>query len=156
MEKSSMTMTSLMGSFPSKYLRHTDLNGRAVKFTMSTVKREEIGFGAKREEKPLLSFRETAKMLVLNKTNAQSIVDLYGDNPRAYPGKALTLFPAKVDAMGKTHDVIRVRGPKPGDAPAATVLGAGPSPSTGGAEETPPDPDPEDYGAPSDDDIPFE
>lgn len=93
--------------FPSRYVTALDLNGHDVTVTMKTVAMEEMG--AQNEEKPVVFFSDASKGMVLNKTNAMTIADLYGPDTENWGGKRITLYSAKVKAFGSTHDAIRIR-----------------------------------------------
>jgi hypothetical protein len=97
--------------FPSKYLRGADLRGKDVTVVIESIEpRHELAMaGGKKEHKPVVSLKGTEKMWVLNKTNARTVADLYGPEVTGWLGKPVTLFPAEVDAGGKTHTAIRVR-----------------------------------------------
>lgn len=47
--------------------------------------------------------------LLLNKTNAKTIAQLYGNRPLAWAGRLITLYPTTTEAFGKTEDCIRIR-----------------------------------------------
>jgi hypothetical protein len=71
--------------------------------------------------KPVLHFRGTDKMLVLNKTNATSIAKFCGDNTDEWQGNEVVLYPTKVDFQGTRVDAIRVKEPpRTGTASAST------------------------------------
>lgn len=94
-------------AFPSKYLKHADLQGREMKKRISYVEREQVGQNG--EEKPVLHFVGEQRGLVLNKTNANSMVFAYGDDTEAWRGKEITLYPTRIDFKGRATDTIRVR-----------------------------------------------
>lgn len=98
--------------FPSKYLKAADFQGKEVTLTVATVKRDtlQLATGAK-EQKYVLSFVETDKMFVLNKTNAKAIAAALNE-PKAvkWPGQKITLYPTTCDAFGKKTDCIRAKG----------------------------------------------
>lgn len=100
-------------AFPSKYLKASDLNGNNARVVMARVEMDEVG----EDEKPILYFQGKEKGLVLNKTNANNIAVLYGDDMDDWVGKEVVLFPAMVDFQGKTVEAIRVRGPQAKDKP---------------------------------------
>jgi hypothetical protein len=52
------------------------------------------------EEKPVVSFRETDKTFVLNKTNSNTIAGLYGNETDQWVGKQIVLFPTEVEFQG--------------------------------------------------------
>lgn len=78
---------------------------------MDRVSLEKIGD----DEKPVLYFVGKDKGMVLNKTNAQNIAIVYGDDTTDWRDQELVLFPAMVDFQGKTVEAIRVRAPQPKD-----------------------------------------
>lgn len=128
----------ISGAYPSNYLKATDLQGRNVTVSIERVVMEDIARG---EQKPVLYFAGKEKGIVLNKTNANTIADAYGDETDQWAGKSLVLFEALVDYQGRSVPAIRMRSPQPKDEP----------------RQTPPPPDPARQG-PADDldsDVPF-
>lgn len=93
--------------FPSKYLKAADLQGRDVRATMANVEREKIGD----DFKPVLYFKGKEKGVVLNKTNAGTISDAYGDDTEDWFDQPLILFSVMVDFQGKVAPAIRCRVP---------------------------------------------
>ena len=102
-------------AFPSRFLKNVDLDGKSQTFIMSHVKLEEMGHGQAKESRPVLYFEGSDRGLVLNKVNGNTIADAYGDDSDGWEGKPIVLFPATAEFSGKSHDVIRVRTPKPGE-----------------------------------------
>jgi hypothetical protein len=45
----------------------------------------------------ILNFSDTARQLQLNQTNAEILLDAFGDDPQAWKGKAVTLFLAEYE-----------------------------------------------------------
>jgi len=101
--------------FPSKFLKAGDLQGREVRVTMQSVEREKIG----EDTKPVLYFKGKDKGVVLNKTNASTIADAYGDDTEDWFDQPLILFSVMVDFQGKVAPAIRVRVPTAKDNRAA-------------------------------------
>lgn len=95
-------------AFPSNYLKASDLQGRAVTVKMDRASMETLG----NDEKLVLYFIGKEKGMVLNKTNANNIAFIYGDDTDLWHGQEITLFEAMVDFQGKTVPAIRVRGPQ--------------------------------------------
>ena len=93
--------------FPSQYLKAADLQGREVKVVMANVEREKIGA----DNKLVLYFKGKDKGVVLNKTNAATISDAYGDETEEWYDQPLILFSVKTDYQGKVVDAIRCRVP---------------------------------------------
>ena len=95
----------ISSAFPSKYLKAADLQDRQVKVLMSRVETETIGD----DDRPVLYFQGKEKGLVLNKTNANSISAVYGDDTEDWRGGEIVLFETMVDFQGKTMAAIRCR-----------------------------------------------
>lgn len=94
----------IMDAFPSNYMKAGDLDGREWKLTMSRVEMENLGS----DSKPVLYFHGAEKGLVLNKTNTEMIVMMYGDETNEWSGKELVIRPDKTQFQGKVVDCIRV------------------------------------------------
>ena len=131
-------------AFPSDYLKAADLNGKAVRVTIESVSTEKLGD----DQKAVLHFVGKDKGLVLNKTNANRIVEATGsDETDDWSGWTITLYSCKVDYQGRRVDAIRVD-----DRP-----GASKGPVKGGRTPAPPIEEEFDSDPPpvTDDDIPF-
>jgi len=130
--------------FPSQYLKASELGGRELRVTMGRVEREEIGT----DKKLVLYFKGKEKGLVLNKTNANTIGDAYGDDTDDWYDQPLILFSIRTEYQGKPVDGLRCRVPTPKDnrqmAPRAEQISSGPPAGHPAAD-----------GVPMDDDIPF-
>jgi arabinogalactan endo-1,4-beta-galactosidase len=105
--------------FPSDYLRAVDVEGELT-LVMSGVEMQKLGD----DNKPVLYFDGKEKGMVLNKTNAGTISELYGDDTDDWKGEAITLFSAMVSFQGKTVPSIRVKAPSKKRAAAATASGS--------------------------------
>ena len=101
-------------AFPSKWIKASDLQGQDVVVTMGHVQVEEVGD----DKKPVLYFAGKEKGMVLNKTNANTIGALYGDETAAWQGNRITLFPTQTDFGGEQKPCIRVRITAPAAEPA--------------------------------------
>lgn len=99
-------------AFPSKYIAAADLQGRQVDVEIERVEMEDIGD----DHKPVAYFVGKSKGLVLNKTNASAIADLYGDETDAWIGRVIIIFPTKTDFNGRRVDAVRIMAPR-SDAP---------------------------------------
>jgi hypothetical protein len=96
--------------FVSKYVKAADLNGKTVTLTIHTLRIEDMqNHQNERERKPVLYFERATKGLVLNRTNAMTIVALYGDESDDWVGKRISIYPTRVRAFGAVQDAIRVR-----------------------------------------------
>lgn len=101
-------------TFPSKYLKATDLQGREVTVAIRSVVVEKIGD----DTRPVLYFMNKEKGMVLNKTNSMNIALVYGPETDGWIGHSVTLFAAWVDYQGKQVQGLRVRAAQAAYAPA--------------------------------------
>lgn len=107
-----MTKATLGGKllFQSDYVAAVEFKGRDVALTIAGVKIEELKMaGGKKDRKPTLSFRETKKRLILNKTNAATIANIYGTKAEDWVGKRITLFPTITSCGAEMVDCVRIR-----------------------------------------------
>jgi hypothetical protein len=95
-------------AFPSKYLEGKTLEGD-LSLTIKHVEMETVGQGDDVDTKPVVYFDEVNKGLILNKTNANTVSHLHGDDTEDWIGKRITIFPTEVDFQGKQVMAIRVR-----------------------------------------------
>lgn len=106
-------MTTITDLFPSRYLAAADLEGHDKTVTIRRHDVEEMFTQNKRAKKPVLYFNGEQKGMVLNKTNALIIAELYGETLEDWRGKAITLYPAEVEAFGRNTIALRVRPSRP-------------------------------------------
>ena len=99
-------------SYPSNYLKASDFPDDAV-CVIEKIEVETVGQGAKAQDKPVIYFRGMEKGLVCNKTNANTIANLYGDEMDDWRGKAIMLYATEVQFMDEMTLAIRVRMKKP-------------------------------------------
>lgn len=137
--------------FDSSCFRVWHLGGKERTFKIGKVTRltSEMVSGGKREIKKqpkleLLNSKGEALPLplLLNKTNAKTIARLYGNNPAAWTGKMITLYPTTTEVGGNTEDCIRVRNevPKRTAKPKAeTAPARAPEPVSNGHDREPGD-----------------
>lgn len=95
--------------FPNKYLAGADLGGKAFTLTMSDVTQETMQSAQGSKSYYILHFDGAEKGLILNRTNANQIAELYGDDTSAWPGKRITIYPVQITVAGQPHTAIRVR-----------------------------------------------
>jgi hypothetical protein len=94
--------------FPSKYLSADDLQGKPAVVRMGECINELLDG----KNKMILSFQGRKKTMVLNKTNATKIADIYGEETEDWYDKVIELYTAEVDFQGRTVEAIRVRAPR--------------------------------------------
>lgn len=110
--------------FQSKYLKAALLGGRRHTLRIVELKpRVKLQMvGGKTEVKPVLFFAKVAedgslspvpKGLVLNKTNAQSIIANHGPETDDWVGKDVTLYSTKVPFGDRIVSAIRIEEPEP-------------------------------------------
>ncbi len=140
-------MANINEAFPSNYIKAADLKGRQVSVKMDRAEYEMIGS----DKKLILYFVGKDKGMVLNKTNANNIAMIYGDETEDWRDQEIVLFEAMVDFQGKTVPAIRVKGPgKPQRAAPARQM------ATAGGNERDPQPPARQSPRPDlDDEIPF-
>lgn len=101
-------MPNINDAFPSKYLKASDLQGSEPIVTMDRVDFEPVG--RDREMKAVLYFVGKAKGLVLNKTNANKIIELTGTAvTEEWHGSRIRLYTTEATFGGDTYDVVRIK-----------------------------------------------
>ncbi len=98
---------SVRDIYSSDWLKAEDLQGKTTKVVVADVGIEEIG--DKKEQKIVLGFVGKEKKLVLNKTNARVIADVYGDDELEWIEKEIIMYPTVVEYQGKSTPCIRIR-----------------------------------------------
>lgn len=112
-------------SFTSKWLRAADIEEMVDEDTQTAVvginrvAMEEIG--QDEQQKPVLYFTGIDAGMVLNKTNANTLMELLGKETDDWTGKSVGLFTQEVDFQGKQVLAIRVRMKLPKKAKAPKV-----------------------------------
>lgn len=91
-------------AFPSNFLKHTDLNGKKLKLTVSHVEMEKLGD----DTKPVLYFAGKQKGLVLNKTKASILAASFGDDTDDWQGQEVAIFPTQVTFGGEVKPAIGI------------------------------------------------
>lgn len=125
-------------AYPSKFLTAEDLDGSDVNVTIDDVQLEEIGQGADKQKKLVLSFRGKKKGLVVNKTNANTISKvLASDDTDDWIGQTITIGPREVEFKGEMVWSIRVSLKKPGPKKPAPAPEPEPDQDGGGGPEEP-------------------
>jgi hypothetical protein len=98
--------------YPSRWLKAVDLSPDGDQVTIRKVTMEEIG--EEREKKPIISFDDLDKELVVNVTNWDSIEGLTGEHDSdKWAGHVIKLVRVRVPFGGKNVEAIRV---EPADA----------------------------------------
>ena len=152
-------------AYPSKYIKESDLQGQSRVLTIARVSVESLDQSSG-ETKPVVYFQGAQKGLVLNVTNKNVFVLLYGKETDNWTGRPIELYPSQTDFRGEVVACIRCRAPHAvgalGVAPVAAPLPAATpaAPATNGGhtpEVTAPFKSPSEQTAAAaiDDEIPF-
>ena len=96
-----------------RYLNPVDLKGRRVRLVMSHIQGQWTLVATRpgKSERRLVAvlfFKGLSKGLMLNKLNAEIIVDAYGDTTDRWIGQPVQLFVVTNEDKGRKVDVIRV------------------------------------------------
>jgi hypothetical protein len=101
--------------FPSRYLGAPDLAGKDVTVKIASIKLEDIegtdetGKSAVKQ-KGVVTLEGVAKPWILNRTNAEAIVLMFGAETQEWKGKPITLHATLVDSFGEKVLAVRVKG----------------------------------------------
>ena len=97
--------------FDSEWVRAWDLGGRALTVTIVKVAAGvlENQKARKKDKKPVVWFKGAQKPLALNKTNAKTIAQLYGNDTTAWIGKTITIYPTRTQFGNEEVDCIRIK-----------------------------------------------
>lgn len=90
--------------FPSGWLKAGDVPAD-ITLTIGAIELEEVAD----EMKPVMRFTDHEKALVINRTNADVIAGLYGDNTNEWIGKKITVGAEPVKYKNQTMMGVRVR-----------------------------------------------
>lgn len=91
--------------FAGSTLKASDVAGREVPLTIRGYEVKDFDDG----KKLALSFNETDKELICNKTNANTIGDMYGPTIEGWVGKQIVLIQSQTDFNGRQVACIRVK-----------------------------------------------
>lgn len=87
--------------------------------TITGVWEGEISTPRGEEPKVAVRFRETSKLLILNKTNASTLWSLFSRKTEKWIGQQIALYAKRVKVGGTMMDAIRIRPHRP-EAPSST------------------------------------
>jgi len=73
--------------------------------TITDAKIESVGQGDKAEDVPVLTFKETRKKLVLNKTRANQLAEVIGETTDPI-GQRLRVGPGQAEVNGRVFDMV--------------------------------------------------
>ena len=112
--------------FPSKYLKAADLGGKPAIVRISTVSYEALKSSeGKEQNKTVLAFAGTTKLLPLNMTNWDAVADIAGDDTDQWANKKVELYPTTTQMGSKTVECVRIRKPSAPQEPKLPVVTEG-------------------------------
>lgn len=140
-------MPNIQDSFPSKYLKASDLKGQQPVVTIDRVDFEPVGQA--REMKAVVYFQNKDKGVVLNKTNANKITEIIGSAlTEEWRGQQIRIYPSVTTFQGEEVECIRVK-PVAANSQRMRMTPQPPPPAPA------PEPDHAHSAPLTDDDIPF-
>ncbi len=98
---------------PSRFLKSAEFNGRDVTYTIAEVALEELERDDNsKETKGVIAFKETNKLLLLNRTNSTCLREMFGVETDTWKGKRVTFYPMPMTDpfTKKPITAIRLRG----------------------------------------------
>lgn len=113
-------------AYPGKHFKAADLGGETITLQVAAVVIESIGDDG---NKPVMKFYGVDQDLVLNQTNANTLVEAWGKQTESWIGQTVQLYPTQVQFGSKMVDAVRVKAAQqgaPGVAPAAPAQGVVP------------------------------
>jgi hypothetical protein len=104
-------MTDVRSYFEKTYLGAWDLpEGKDVVVVLDRCEGSMIkGTTGESKKAPVLYFKDKKKGMVLNVTNAKTLIRLYGRHVEQWGGKPVALFASRTLAFGEEVDCIRIR-----------------------------------------------
>src|SRR5262249_25586966 len=99
--------------FPSRFLKAADLGGKAKILHIIAAEKEELtDLKGKKQKKMVLHFKGTDKVLPLNVTNWNSVVDVTGEaDSENWVDFKIKLYPDRTSLGGEMKDCIRITNP---------------------------------------------
>lgn len=109
--------------FQSKYLKPADLGGKPaiVKISAATYETLKSPEG-KEQNKIVLAFAGTTKLLPLNMTNWDAVANIAGDDTDEWANKKIELYPTTTQMGSKTVECVRIRKPSAPQEPKLPVV----------------------------------
>jgi len=96
--------------YPNRFLHADQLKGKKVTVTIKDIALEELEGEKGKQIKVIMFFQESAKQYVVPKTNGFCMKRMFGNDPNAWIGKRITLYPTTTSFGRQTVDCIRFWG----------------------------------------------
>jgi len=97
-------------AFPGRFIAAGHFDGKKLALTIERVFQEGLDDDKNKPDKVVISFVGIKLQLVLNKTNAFCLKEMFGHKCAEWEGKRVVWFPTKTMFGGKSVDCIRVYG----------------------------------------------
>ncbi|MGB9043800.1 MAG: hypothetical protein WCC81_15160 [Pseudolabrys sp.] len=103
-------------AFPSRFFKADDVRDHPTLVIADAVYETSKNHNGKDEQKLIISFRKTKKLLVCNMTIFDQIVDITGEaDSDDWPGHAIQLYDSEVQVGSEMKGCVRVRAPEQGE-----------------------------------------
>lgn len=97
--------------FPGRFIKAGEFKGKDVTLTIDKIHLEDLPQDKGGEKtRGIISFRESKKQWVLNRTNAECLKAMWGRDTKDWIAKRVTLFPTMVQVRGGKELAVRVKG----------------------------------------------
>lgn len=96
--------------YPNRFLHADQLKGRKVTVTVKDITIEELEGEKGKQIKVIMYFAESPKQYVVPKTNGFCMKRMFGNDPNAWVGKRVTIYPTTTSFGRQTVDCIRFWG----------------------------------------------
>ena len=100
-------MPDMSQAFPGKWMKAHDVQ-QPVVLTITDIEEGTYSDGQKSWG---MGFSETQQRLGLNKTNTQTLIELFGQFSEQWAGKQIEVFATTVEMGGRTVPCVRLRAP---------------------------------------------
>ena len=126
-------MPDMSLAFPGRYMKAADLPQPKI----LTITNVEQGTYQDGKLSWSLRFQETEQMLGINKTNTQTLIELFGQFSEQWAGKQIEVFATTVEMGGRTVPCVRLRAPSQPQQPQQPQQGAGVQAAFGQQQQPP-------------------
>lgn len=97
--------------FPGRFIKAGEFKGKDVTLTIDAIHLEDLPQDKGGEKtRGIISFRESKKQWVLNRTNAECLKAMWGRDTKEWIAKRVTLFPTMVQVGRGKELAVRVKG----------------------------------------------
>ena len=100
-------MPDMSQAFPGKWMKAHDVQ-QPVVLTITDIEQGTYSDGSPSWG---MGFRETQQRLGLNKTNTQTLIEMYGQFSEKWAGQQVEVFATTVEMAGRTVPCVRLRAP---------------------------------------------